>query len=75
MKITRRNFLGNATGAGACTAFWPFIAEGQESPSFEGQHLRWPANQALPTFRQPCRLDVADLTKLTGDQQALLTTL
>ncbi|MFD2078207.1 GxGYxY sequence motif-containing protein [Actinopolymorpha cephalotaxi] len=37
--------------------------------------LAWPAGQVLPTFPQPEHLDVADVRKLSGDDQALLNTL
>ncbi len=74
MKISRRNFLG-AAGVGACAALSPFAARGQQSAAPQTRSLIWPPHQALPTFHEPIHLDVADLTQLTGDQQALLTTL
>lgn len=73
MKITRRNFLGSAAGAGAYAALSPFAAKGQDSSS--GQGVIWPANQALPSFIPPDYLDAANIQSLTGDQQLLLTTL
>jgi hypothetical protein len=74
MNISRRNFLSIA-GVGGYAALSPFTARGRQAPPTNGQEFNWPANQALPTINQPFHLDVADLTKLTGDQQALLTTL
>jgi hypothetical protein len=37
--------------------------------------LYWPSGQALPAFAQPTHLDVANIARLSGDQQALLVTL
>jgi hypothetical protein len=37
--------------------------------------IQWPQDQALPTFAEPKHLDVADVGKLSKDQQLALTTL
>jgi GxGYxYP putative glycoside hydrolase C-terminal domain/GxGYxY sequence motif in domain of unknown function N-terminal len=75
MPISRRNFLalsGAAAGASAVdrTAFSQ-IAEQEQLHN----RLWWPRNQALPTFPEAFHLDAADLSLLSGDQQALLVTL
>jgi len=75
MPITRRNFLalsGAAAGASAVDRAAFSQITGQEQ-----LHNRfwWPRNQALPTFPEAFHLDAADLSLLSGDQQALLVTL
>lgn len=73
MKVTRRNFLGVTTAAGACAALSPDLSAQQYSSNCS--RLEWPPNQALPAFPPPRYLEAADITQLTGDQQVLLTTL
>lgn len=63
MKIHRRHFLG-AASAGACAVFSPFSTTAQESDFAGSEGYRWPANQALPSFRSPHHLDAVDLRAL-----------
>ncbi|HEY8457979.1 MAG TPA: GxGYxYP domain-containing protein [Actinopolymorphaceae bacterium] len=48
---------------------------GTQAASAAGSGISWPAKQALPRFAAPKRLDVIDITKLSGDEQLLLGTL
>ena len=71
MDASRRTFLKLAAGsvAGATLAGTARIsADAMPATSWSGRPV-------LPQFPRPERLDVADLTKLNGTDQALLTTL
>lgn len=74
---TRRQFLGAAAGAAAGVAALSAgpaamaSVTGTSSPS----GISWPAGHALPSFRPPLHLDVADLRGLSADVQLLATTL
>jgi len=76
--LTRRDLLklgGVVAGAGALGGgvVRPLLARADTGWARAG--MSWPAGQVLPTFAVPSHLDVADLTPLDGDTQALLTTL
>ncbi len=73
MKIPRRDFLrfGGSMAAASAFGLWP--ARLGAAGTDDG--LIYNPWQALPTFREPRYLDAADISKLPGDQQALLTTL
>ncbi|MDQ2774864.1 MAG: twin-arginine translocation signal domain-containing protein, partial [Acidobacteriota bacterium] len=73
MTTTRRNFLNTTaalTGAAVLSAGQARTQDAQ----WDGG-LDWPADQALPRFAEPIHLDAADITHLSGDQQATLVTL
>lgn len=65
---SRRQFL-TVAAAGIAAATLPSTANADPSG------IRWPADQALPSFARPRTLDVADLTGRPADEQLLLTTL
>jgi hypothetical protein len=73
MSISRRKFMvlsGAAVGASAVhgTAF------SQTAMQVSSGQLWWPPDQALPTFAEAAHLDAADLSALSGDEQAVLGT-
>jgi hypothetical protein len=67
---SRRSILGGiavgvaASAVGTQTAF-----------AAPGGGISWPQGQALPRFAAPKRLDVTDITTLSGDEKLLLGTL
>ncbi|MFE4847531.1 GxGYxYP domain-containing protein, partial [Streptomyces sp. NPDC056689] len=67
--VTRRNLLqgGGAFVAAGCL--------GDRLPQLAGAAERSAAARLLPSFGRATRLDVADLSKLSGNDQLLLTTL
>jgi putative glycoside hydrolase with GxGYxYP motif/GxGYxY motif-containing protein len=81
MTFTRRKFLA-LSGASVGLGLLPLPANSQPLNSLHLHHkhhdlgsIFWPPDQALPTFREPHELEAADLSALSGDQQALLVTL
>lgn len=75
---TRRQFLGAAAGAAAGVAALsagPAAAMASVTGAAGPAGISWPAGQALPSFRPPLHLDVADLRGLSADAQLLATTL
>jgi hypothetical protein len=74
MPFTRRKFLA-LSGAGAGLSLLPFPAIRHWLSGLRNGSLVWPPDQALPTFPKPHDLEAADLSSLSGDQQALLVTL
>jgi GxGYxYP putative glycoside hydrolase C-terminal domain/GxGYxY sequence motif in domain of unknown function N-terminal/TAT (twin-arginine translocation) pathway signal sequence len=73
--ITRRDFLKltGATATATTLGLPPLLASAQQAGPESG--ILWPQGQALPAFAAPRHLDVADLTQVQGDVQALVTTL
>ena len=75
MRFSRRNLLkvgGVVAGAAALGVSAHRVGATVSGP---GNGVSWPAGDALPTFAVPQHFDVADLTKIDGDTQAMLTTL
>jgi hypothetical protein len=80
---SRRQFLvttaGAAAGVGAgmltATAGPALAAPSRPGSGRQTTGISWPAGQALPRFATPVRLDVADMTGVSADEQVLLTTL
>lgn len=72
---SRRQFLALSAGAatGIAAGMIPTAARAATLPGKTG--ISWPVGQALPTFATPLRLDVADMTNVSADEQVLLTTL
>jgi GxGYxYP putative glycoside hydrolase C-terminal domain/GxGYxY sequence motif in domain of unknown function N-terminal len=69
---SRRAVLGGAAGGVlAATVMTPTMTS--EAAAAGG--ISWPKGQALPRFARPKRLDVADITELSGDEKLLLGTL
>lgn len=74
MPVTRRKFLalsGTAIGLGML----PFPAISHSPGDLQNGSIVWPPDQALPTFPKARYLEAADLSSLSGDEQALLVTL
>lgn len=70
--MTRRALMASGGVVLAASAVGiPASAAAAAEPS----GISWPAGQALPRFGPPKRLDVTDLTVLTGDEKLLLGTL
>jgi hypothetical protein len=65
---------GAAAGAAVGATMIPATARAATAPA-AAQGISWPVGQILPRFAAPGRLDVADLSAATADEQLLLTTL
>ncbi|MBO0857801.1 MAG: hypothetical protein J2P21_04960 [Chloracidobacterium sp.] len=74
MSFTRRKFLV-LSGAGVGLSLLPFPAISHSTDDLQNGSLAWPPHQALPTFLEPYDLEAADLSSLSGNEQALLVTL
>ncbi|HEY8460993.1 MAG TPA: GxGYxYP domain-containing protein [Blastocatellia bacterium] len=74
MPFTRRKFLA-LSGAGFGLSILPFPALSHSPGEVQNGSLVWPPDQALPTFPKPHYLEAADLSSLSGEEQALLVTL
>jgi GxGYxY sequence motif in domain of unknown function N-terminal len=74
MSFSRRKFLA-LSGASAGLSLLPFPAISHRSTGHHNGSIVWPPHQALPTFPVPHDLEAADLSSLSGDQQALLVAL
>ena len=70
---SRRSVLGGVALGMAASAFGLPAASAGSAATSGG--ISWPKGQALPRFAAPSRLDVADLTSLSGDERLLLGTL
>jgi hypothetical protein len=78
---SRRQFLATSGGAAAGIAAGLVTVSASPALATPTRHrlqtsgISWPTGQALPRFATPVKLDVADMSSVPADQQALLTTL
>lgn len=73
-RSTRRQMFRLLAAAGAGTALAGAVP-GLAAADPPGDGVRWPDDQALPTFARPSMLDVVDLSSAGTDLQLLLATL
>ncbi len=74
VKPSRRDFL-NLSSAVAGVSALNWLALPASAQNAEADRSHWPQGRALPRFPKPQHLDVADITSLSGDEQAVLVTL
>lgn len=58
-----------------CVTMLPFSISAAQADGVTADGIKWPKNQALPTFNQPKHLDVVNVSNAPGDIKLLMTTL